>query len=113
MYDGEAGSGIMIENDRQYRITRTQAERFERSLEELQRSRQDDEDLHPRLSKAREDAIRSQLVDLKDELDTLAAMSDDDIDTSDIPEITDFANARRGVFSETANRIVSADDDDR
>ncbi len=28
----------MIKNERQYRITRAQAERFERSLEELRRS---------------------------------------------------------------------------
>ena len=32
------------------------------------------------------------------ELEALAAMSDDDIDTSDIPEIVDWSNARRGVF---------------
>ena len=35
----------------------------------------------------------------KAELAALAAMSDDEIDTSDIPEIsTDWANAKRGVF---------------
>ena len=30
------------------------------------------------------------------ELDTLAAMSEDDIDTSDIPEIREFVNPHRG-----------------
>ena len=34
----------------------------------------------------------------KAELLALAAMSDDEIDTSDIPEITDWSNAKRGVF---------------
>ena len=34
------------------------------------------------------------------ELDALAATSDEEIDFSDIPEITDFSNARRGVFYE-------------
>lgn len=35
----------------------------------------------------------------KAELAALAAMSDDEIDTGDIPEIpTDWANAKRGVF---------------
>ena len=35
----------------------------------------------------------------KAELAALAAMSDDEIDTSDIPEIpTDWANAKRGAF---------------
>ncbi len=32
------------------------------------------------------------------ELEALAAMSDDEIDTSDIPEVTDWSNARRGIF---------------
>ena len=32
------------------------------------------------------------------ELDALAAMPEEDIDTSDIPEIVDWSNARRGVF---------------
>ena len=34
----------------------------------------------------------------KAELAALAAMSDDEIDTSDIPEVTDWSNAKRGVF---------------
>ena len=32
------------------------------------------------------------------ELEALAAMPDDQIDTSDIPEVTDWSGARRGVF---------------
>lgn len=31
-------------------------------------------------------------------IDALKAMSDDDIDTSDIPEVVDWSNARRGMF---------------
>ena len=38
------------------------------------------------------------------ELEALAAMSDDDIDTSDIPEILDWSNARRGVFQLPADQ---------
>ena len=38
------------------------------------------------------------------ELDALAAMSDDDIDTSDIPEIREFSNPRRGMFAGSPNR---------
>ena len=37
------------------------------------------------------------------DLDRLAAMSDEDIDTSDIPEIREFSNPRRGVFSGSPN----------
>ena len=37
------------------------------------------------------------------ELEALAAMSDEDIDTSDIPEITEFSNPRRGMFAGSPN----------
>ena len=37
------------------------------------------------------------------ELEALAAMPDEDIDTSDIPEITEFSNPRRGVFAGSPN----------
>ena len=37
------------------------------------------------------------------ELAILAGMSDADIDTSDIPEITEFNNPRRGVFASSPN----------
>ena len=38
------------------------------------------------------------------ELDALAAMSDDDIVTSDIPEVREFSNPRRGMFTKFPNR---------
>ena len=38
------------------------------------------------------------------ELEALSAMSDDDIDTSDIPEIREFSNPRRGMFVGSPNR---------
>ena len=41
--------------------------------------------------------------DQQAELDVLAAMPDEDIDTSDIPEIIEFSNPRRGVFSASPN----------
>ncbi len=34
----------------------------------------------------------------KAELAALAAMPEDEIDTGDIPEVTDWSNAKRGVF---------------
>jgi ribosome-binding protein aMBF1 (putative translation factor) len=57
----------MIKNERQYRITKAQVERFRRALSQV-----DDEpcatDLHPLLRKAREDALRSQLEELVSEI---------------------------------------------
>ena len=38
------------------------------------------------------------------EQEALAAMSEDDIDTSDIPEIGEFTNPHRGMFSGVPNR---------
>ena len=40
------------------------------------------------------------------ELEALAAMPDEDIDTSDIPEITEFSNPRRGVFAGSPNEKI-------
>lgn len=53
---------------------------------------------------------RSDRKSMLGELDALAAMSDADIDTSDIPETTEFLNPRRGVFSASPNRRVCPDD---
>ena len=38
------------------------------------------------------------------ELDALAPKSDDDIDTSDIPEVREFSNPRRGMFASSPSR---------
>ena len=58
----------MIKNERQYRITRAQAERFSQALSDLQDQESDPAGVHPLLLKAREDALRSQLGDLEGEL---------------------------------------------
>lgn len=64
----------MIKNERQYRITKTQAKRFEQTLKELMSGSHGDEELHPLIVKAREDAIRSQLSDLRAELEEYEAL---------------------------------------
>ena len=45
----------------------------------------------------------------KAELDALAAMSDDDIDTSDIPDVTDWANTKRGVIYRLTKQRITLD----
>jgi uncharacterized protein (DUF4415 family) len=37
-------------------------------------------------------------ADQQRELDALSAMTDDQIDTTDIPEVIDWRNAKRGLF---------------
>ena len=58
----------MIKNERQYRITRTQAERFAQALRQFEAGESTPEGLHPLLVKAREEALRSQLTDLEEAL---------------------------------------------
>ncbi|MXZ92456.1 MAG: hypothetical protein F4W95_04390 [Chloroflexi bacterium] len=45
----------------------------------------------------------------KAELAALAAMSDDEIDTSEIPEVTDWSNAKRGVFYRMTKQQITLD----
>ena len=45
--------------------------------------------------------------ELEAELKAIATMSDDDIDTSDIPEITDWSGAERGKFYRPIKEAVT------
>ena len=58
----------MIKNERQYRITRTQAERFARTLEGLRNRPEGADGVHPMIAQAQVDAVSSQLADLEAEL---------------------------------------------
>ena len=58
----------MIKNERQYRITRTQAERFARTLEGLRERPEGVDGIHPMIAQAQVDAVSSQLSDLEAEL---------------------------------------------
>ena len=57
----------MIKDERQYWVTRSKVERFERLLAESEKSDADD-DIHPLIAKARKDASNSMLLDLKADL---------------------------------------------
>ena len=43
-------------------------------------------------------AISDLTAEQKAELEALAALSDDQINTDDIPEVTDWRDAQRGLF---------------
>jgi len=58
----------MIKNEKQYRITRAQARRFEESLAELARQ-QRPANVTPRLWQAQREAADSQLQELREQLD--------------------------------------------
>ncbi len=102
----------MIKNERQYRITRAQADRFERTLAELRRDNGEDQDIHPLIAKAHEDAISSQLEDLKSELREYEDLRDGKFDmtelgmVSSLPETLIKARIARGMSQrELAERI--------
>ena len=58
----------MIKNERQYRITKAQADKFSLALERLAQGGHGPAAVHPRIAKAQEDALRSQLEDLRSEI---------------------------------------------
>ena len=58
----------MIKNERQYRITRTQAEKFAQALVQAEHGSGSVTGIHPRLQQAQTEALRSQLESLRAEL---------------------------------------------
>ena len=58
----------MIKNERQYRITKTQADRFSQTLDSLRQRPSETDGVHPLITRSQEDALRSQLADLEREL---------------------------------------------
>jgi ribosome-binding protein aMBF1 (putative translation factor) len=62
----------MIKNEREYRITKAQAEKFERALAEISAS--GDTGLHPLLQKAQREGIQSQLEELQEQISEYEAL---------------------------------------
>ena len=58
----------MIKNERQYRITRAQADRFSAALRRLDAGAADRSERHPRLLSVQREALQSQLSDLEADL---------------------------------------------
>lgn len=59
----------MIKNQRQYEVTRAQAEKFAAALQALEKSAHRKATMHPRLLRAQKDAIRSQLDELREQIE--------------------------------------------
>ena len=58
----------MIENEQQYRVTKMQAEKFERALEQLLAHEAERSHIHPRLREAEEVTMQSVIDELRSEL---------------------------------------------
>jgi transcriptional regulator with XRE-family HTH domain len=64
----------MIKNERQYKITKAQAEKFEQALARLAHTPQSDAGGNQLLREMEEEALRSQLADLREELEEYEAL---------------------------------------
>lgn len=58
---------VLIKNERQYRITKSQAAKFEKAIDEVEAARETG--IHPVLRKAQLDAMKSQMEDLQHEIE--------------------------------------------
>jgi len=73
----------MITNERQYRITKAEAEKFKHALARME-SEPRPPDVHPRLIQAEREGLESQLADLQGELKEYEALRDGQISRIDI-----------------------------
>ena len=93
----------MIKNERQYRITRAQADRFSEVLRELEGQTAKDEGVHPLLLKAKRDAVWSQLADLEGELRDYERLKSGDFEfgrldaVAEVPRLLIRARIARGL----------------
>ena len=58
----------MIRNEREYRVTKAQAKKFEQAITQLPKERSIVKGVHPRLAKAQKDAMKSQLQSLRKQI---------------------------------------------
>ena len=58
----------MIVNELQYRITKSQADRFSRTLHRMNQRTSPPKGVHPRIAQAQVDAVASQIADLEGQL---------------------------------------------
>ena len=81
----------MIKNERQYLVTKAQADRFRKTLESLRRRSGESTELHPRIAQAQEDAVNSQLADLERELREYEALKEGDFSLEELNVISGIA----------------------
>jgi transcriptional regulator with XRE-family HTH domain len=82
----------MISNERQYRITKAEAERFKRTLAEFEPKGDSHKGIHPRLIQAERDALQSQLDDLLHEIAEYEALKSGSIPVISIDSFDELAD---------------------
>jgi ribosome-binding protein aMBF1 (putative translation factor) len=82
----------LIKNERQYRITRAQAERFRQALREIGESRRPAH-VHPKLWAAQRAGLESQLADLEQDLREYEALKTASTEVLEIESIEELPEA--------------------
>ena len=82
----------MITNERQYKITRKKAVGFARAIEQFDTMSQARTDVHPRLLRAEREALKSQLTDLRSELDEYEQLKSAAISAISVASFDELAN---------------------
>lgn len=82
----------MITNEREYRITKSHVTRFEETLNHMRVS-QVPSDLHPKLWKAEQDAIESQLEEMQQDLREYEALKSGQVTTTTVQSLDDLPKA--------------------
>ena len=82
----------MITNEREYKITRKKAVGFARAIEQFDTMSQARTDVHPRLLRAELEALKSQLADLRSELDEYEQLKSTDTSAIPVASFDDLAN---------------------
>lgn len=81
----------MITNERQYRITRAEIEKFRKAIAEIG-DRSERADIHPRLLTAQREALESQLADLESEAAAYEELKSSDLSVISIGSFAEFAD---------------------
>lgn len=80
----------MIKNERQYRITKSQAAKFAHALEGMTDESDETLEIHPLIRKAQEDALRSQLTELRQQLEEYESLQSGSYTIPDLQTIEDL-----------------------
>lgn len=83
----------MIKNERQYKITKTQVDKFATALAEFRSKAAVDQETHPMLLKMQEDALESQLGDLEDAIREYDAVKAGDFPAEELMTVVGLPNA--------------------
>jgi len=83
----------MIKNERQYLITKAQADKFELAAANLAKRKNGSSKIHPLLLKAEEEAIRAQLLELRADIEEYEALRSGKLAAFEVQSFDELPNA--------------------